>query len=136
MSQENVEAVRRIYDAVKRRDSDTPFQLYAEDIVWDMSNARRAALFTRPIYYGHDGVRQVWREVLSVFGEVDFEVDELIDLGDQVLATLREREVGRASGAPVETTHLAVWTLAGGKVIKLQVFDDRSQALEAAGLRQ
>jgi hypothetical protein len=31
---------------------------------------------------------------------------------------------------------LAVWTLAGGKVIKLQVFDDRSQALEAAGLRQ
>jgi ketosteroid isomerase-like protein len=136
MSQENVEAVRRIYDAVKRRDSDTPFQLYAEDIVWDMSNARRAALFTRPIYYGHDGVRQVWREVLSVFGEVDFEVDELIDLGDQVLATLREREVGRASGAPVETTHLAVWTLAGGKVIKLQVFDDRSQALEAAGLRE
>jgi ketosteroid isomerase-like protein len=136
MSQENVEIVRRIYDAVARRDSDTPFELYAEDIVWDMSNARRAALFTRPVYHGHDGVRRAWREVLSAFGEVDFEVDELIDLGDQVLATLREREVGRASGAPVETTHLAVWTLAGGKVIKLQVFDDRSQALEAAGLRQ
>jgi ketosteroid isomerase-like protein len=136
MSQENVEIVRRIYDAVARRDSDTPFELYAEDIVWDMSNARRAALFTRPVYHGHDGVRRAWREVLSAFGEVDFEVDELIDLGDQVLATLREREVGRASGAPVETTHLAVWTLAGGKVIKLQVFDDRSQALEAAGLRE
>jgi ketosteroid isomerase-like protein len=136
MSQENVEIVRRIYDAVARRDSDTPFELYAEDIVWDMSNARRAALFTRPVYHGHDGVRRAWREVLSAFGEVDFEVDELIDLGDQVLATLREREVGRASGAPVETTHLAVWTLAGGKVIKLQVFDDRSQALEAAGLGQ
>jgi ketosteroid isomerase-like protein len=99
MSQENVEIVRRIYDAVARRDSDTPFELYAEDIVWDMSNARRAALFTRPVYHGHDGVRRAWREVLSAFGEVDFEVDELIDLGDQVLATLREREVG-ARAAP------------------------------------
>jgi len=100
MSRENVEVVRTIYDAAARRDSDTPFQLYAEDIVWDMSKARRAVLFTRPVYHGQDGVRQAWREVLSVFGDVDFEVDELIDLGEQVLATLREREVGRASGAP------------------------------------
>jgi hypothetical protein len=36
----------------------------------------------------------------------------------------------------VERTHLAVWTLADGKVIKLQVFDERQQALEAVGLRE
>ena len=42
--------------------------------------------------------------LLSVFGEVDFEVEELIDAGDRVLAGIREREVGRASGVPVETT--------------------------------
>jgi len=136
MTQENVEVVRGIYDAVARRDDVTPFEVYAEGIVWDLSNARRALLLTKPVYQGHEGVRQFWRESLSVFGEFKFEVEELIDAGDQVLAGIREREVGRASGVPVETTHLAVWTLASGKVIRMQVFDDRQQALEAAGLRE
>jgi ketosteroid isomerase-like protein len=134
MSRQNVELVRGIYEAVARRDDVTPFEVYADDIVWDWSNARRAALQTKAIYNGHEGVRQMWREAVSVFGEVDLEVEELMDAGDQVLAVICEREVGRASGAPVETAHLAVWTLADGKVTQMQVFDDRQQALEAAGL--
>ena len=136
MSQENVEVVCRIYDAAARRDDVIPFEVYAEDIIWDISNARRVALAMKPVYHGHEGVRQYWRENLSAFGAIDFEVEELIDAGDQVLAVIREREVGRASGAPVETTHLAVYTLSGGKVIQMQVFDDRQQALEAAGLTE
>jgi ketosteroid isomerase-like protein len=134
MSQANVDVVRRIYDAAARRDDVIPFEVYAEDIIWDISNSRRALLAMKPAYHGHDGVRQYWRENISVFGEVDFEVEELIDAGDQVLAVIREREVGRASGVPVEATHLAVYTLSGGKVIQMQVFDNRQQALEAAGL--
>jgi ketosteroid isomerase-like protein len=136
MSEENVEVVRGIYEAAARRDDSTPFDVYAEDIVWDLSNAGRAMLLPKPVYHGHEGVRQFWRDRLSAFREIDFEVEELIDAGDQVLATIREREVGRASGAPVEVTHLAVFTLADGKVTQLQVFDDRHQALEAAGLRE
>ena len=126
--------VRRLYEAAARRDDVIPFEVYAEDIVFDISNSRRVLLAMKPVYHGHDGVRQYWRETTSAFGEIDFEVEELIDAGEQVLAVIREREVGRASGAPVEATHLAVYTLGGGKVIRLQVFDDRQQALEAAGL--
>jgi ketosteroid isomerase-like protein len=88
----------------------------------------------KPVYHGHEGVRQYWRETLAAFGEIDFEVEELIDADDQVLAVIREREVGRASGVPVEATHLVLYTLSGGKVVSMQVFDDRQQALEAAGL--
>jgi len=134
MSQANVDVVRGIYDAAARRDDVIPFEVYAEDIIWDISNSRRALLAMKPVYRGHDGVRQYWRENISVFGEVDFEVEELIDAGDQVLAVIREREVGRASGVPVETTHLALYTLTGGKVIQMQVFDDRQEALKAVGL--
>ena len=107
-----MEIVRGIYDALAQRD-----------------------LYSTPIYQEHKGAPQVWREMLSVFGEVDVEVEQLIDAGDHVVAVIREREAGRTSDAPVERTHLAVWTLADGKVIKLQAFDDRQQALEAAGLR-
>ena len=136
VSEENLDVVRRIYDAAARRDDVVPFEVYAEDIIWDMSNSRRALLAMKPVYHGHEGVRQYWRENLSAFGAIDFEVEELIDAGDQVLAVIREREVGRASGVPVETTHLVVYTLTGGKVIQMQVFDDRQQALEAAGLTE
>src|SRR5260370_1273997 len=48
MSRENVDVVRGIYDAVARRDVVAPFEVYAEDIVWDLSNARRAALNPKP----------------------------------------------------------------------------------------
>jgi ketosteroid isomerase-like protein len=136
MSQENVALVRRIYDAVARRDVVTPFEVYAEDIVWDVSNWRVAAMGLKPVYRGHEGVRECWREILSVFGEVDFEVETLIEAGDQVFAVIREREIGRASGVPVETTHLAVWNLADGKVTQMRIFDDRQQALEVAGLSE
>ncbi len=128
--------VRRIYDAAARRDVLTPFALYTDDIIWDVSNARRAAMNPKQVYEGHEGVREFWRDALSVFGRVDFEVENLIDADDKVLAVIREREVGRASGVPVETTHLAVWTLAGGKVIRMGVFDDRHAAERAAGLSE
>jgi ketosteroid isomerase-like protein len=136
MSQENVEIVRGIYDAFARRDNVTPFEVYAEDIVWDYSNAQRSRLGPKPVYHGHEGVREAWRDGLSAFSEFNFEVEELTDAGDQVLAVIRERDVGRASGAPVEASHSAVWTLADSKITRLQVFDDRQPALEAAGLSE
>jgi ketosteroid isomerase-like protein len=135
VSRENLEIVRRVYDAVARRDGATPFELYAKDIVWDMSQMERSALYKRPVYVGHEGVREMWRESLAAFGEIDFELESLSEAGEQVFAVVRERAVGRTSGAAVQALHYAVWTLAGGKVARLQIFDDRDQALEAAGLR-
>jgi len=92
--------------------------------------------YSRPVYQGHDGVRENWRETLAAFGEVDFQVEEVIDRGEHVLAAVREHEVGRASGVPVEATHTAVWTLAEGEVTRMQIFSDRLAALEVAGLRE
>jgi ketosteroid isomerase-like protein len=136
MSKENVELVRGIYDAYARRDDVTPYEVYAEDIVWDFSNARRAQVLTKAVYQGHEGVREFWRDVLLAFGEVSFDVEELTDAGDQVLAFVRERQVGRTSGVPVESTHVGVWTITDGKVSQMQGFDDRQEALKAAGLSE
>ena len=136
MSRENVEVVQSIYDAVARHDSAAPFEVYAEDVVWDISNVATAALNPKLVYQGHEGVREAWRHALSAFSEISFEVEELLDAGDQVLAVIREREVGRTSGVPVEATHVAVWTLSAGKVTRMQAFDDRKEALEAVGLSE
>jgi ketosteroid isomerase-like protein len=132
MSQDDVAIVRGIYDAVARRDAAAAFVVYADDIVWDVSSSRRAVVMSS-MYHGHEGVRRFWRDALSVFGEIDLHVEELIDAGAQVVAVINEREVGRSSGAPVNASHVAVWTLADGKVVRMQIFDDRADALEAIG---
>jgi ketosteroid isomerase-like protein len=134
MSQENVEIVRTIYEAVAARDDAVPFELYVEDIVW--IPARSRAVGGEPIYYGHEGVRHFWRDALSAFGEIRLHLEDLVDAGHQVLAVVREQEVGRVSGVPVEAIHFAVWTLADGKVTQMQIFDDRQRASNAVGLRE
>jgi ketosteroid isomerase-like protein len=136
LSQENVETVRGLYEALARRDGVAPFEVYAEDIVWDVSQSRTGFLYAQPVSQGHEGVRRGWREWLSAFSEINADVAELIDAGDHVVAVIRERELGRASGVAVEATHAAVWTLAHGKVIRMQMFDDREQALKAVGLEE
>jgi ketosteroid isomerase-like protein len=72
MSQENVEIVRGLYAAFARRDSEAPFEHYASDIEWDTS--RVWAGLGLSIAHGHDGVRQMFRELLGAFREFDFEV--------------------------------------------------------------
>ena len=134
MSEQNVAVVRRIYEAVTQRDVVTPFELYAEDIVWDISRSSRGTMIGEPIAQGHQAVRQAWTDLVSAFGDVDFDLADLIDAGDKVFACVHDRAVGRTSGAPVQSVHYAVWTVADGKVKRLEVFDDRQEAQRAAGL--
>lgn len=137
MSRENVELVRGVYEAVARRDDASPYEVYAEDIVWDVSQTfGQASLLAQPVFNGHEGVRQFWREMVASFRTWDFEVEEIIDAGDRVLAVIRDHAVGRASGAPVQGRHVAVWTLSKGKIVRLQTFDERRRARQAAGLSE
>jgi ketosteroid isomerase-like protein len=133
MSEENVEVVRSVYEAAARRDDVTPFELYAPGIEWEVGKRRAAVGFSR-VYRGHQGVRQFWRDALDAFDEMGFELEELIDAGDQVLAVVREREVGRSSGVPLEQRVYAVWTLRDGKIVRMQAFDQRAEAEREAGL--
>ena len=133
MSQQNVEIVRCIYDAYARRDSDAPFEFYARDIEWDVSE-NEGGLGPADVYHGHDGVRQAFRAALTSFREFAFVPEEEHDAGDSVLVSVRERAVGRLSGAAVERRHHALWTLRDQKVIRMRVYRDRGDAFKAVGL--
>lgn len=131
---ENLRIVRGIYEAVERRDPAAAFAVYADDVVWDFSRSARSLLMTTPVFQGHEGVRGAWRDTLTVFGAMDYDVLGLQAVGDRVLATVRDRATGRTSGLAVEATHYAVWKLEGGLVVRLDVFDDHAEAAEATGL--
>jgi ketosteroid isomerase-like protein len=62
MSEENVELVRRLYDASERGDLTTVFSIFDEEVEWDMSRFDTTELTFKPLYRGHDGIREFWRE--------------------------------------------------------------------------
>jgi ketosteroid isomerase-like protein len=87
-------------------------------------------------YRGLEGLRELWNDWLEPWQSYHTEVDELIDLGDRVLALVRD--YGRRSGVDGEmhAVGASLWTLREGKVARVHFYPDRAQALEVVGLQQ
>jgi ketosteroid isomerase-like protein len=138
VSRENVELVRRLYDAVASRDTDTVLSIYHPELEWDHShNTELAALVGGETYRGHEGLRRWSREFYSAFDDVEAELEELIDAGDKVIVVLNYRGRGRVSGIEVGFTRMAgVMTIRDGQVVRAEWYRDGAQALEAAGVEQ
>jgi len=66
---------------------------------------------------------------------LDHEVipEEFLDLGDRVVVTLRLRGRGHGSGVEIDALFYEIYTLRDGKIIRMDEFTDRAEALEAAG---
>ena len=136
MSRENVETVRRIYEAVARRDAKSVLALYDPEVEWDMSRGAFGDLEGGRIEHGHEGLRSWFREQYEVWQEWEDTPDELIDAGEHVVSVVTSRSRGRTSGADVESHHAAVWTLRDGKVVRVTWFPTRAEALRAAGVAE
>jgi hypothetical protein len=49
---------------------------------------------------------------------------------------VRQRGLARISGGPTEFHYFTLWSFRGRKVIRIENFRERAQALEAAGLSE
>jgi ketosteroid isomerase-like protein len=133
MSQENVETLRRLIDLWAQAPTDVPTELVAPDIEFV---SPLTSLRGRP-YRGYDDAREWLRDVREQFETWEYTVDELREAGDAVLALGHVHVKGRGSGVVLDQE--AAWLAhfaADGRVSRMQVFTDRAEALEAAGLRE
>ena len=99
MSQENVEVVRRLWQAAERRDNEAVFALYDPDIVWD---TRADDQIAGGLYRGHEGVRQFFRAWLDSFGAFHTQAETFIEVGEKVLVGYRISGRGKESGVEVD----------------------------------
>ena len=139
MSQENVEIVRRVYEAAARRDAATVLTLYDPEVELDNSRLGVASNISgggHGIYRGHEGLRRFFREWHEAWEKIEYDYDELIDAGEHVIAVVTRHARGRASGAEVERPFALVWTVREGEVVRVAWFLTRNEALEAAGLSE
>ena len=137
MSGENVEIVRRLYDAAARHDTAGVLDFYDHGIEWDISHAPARKLMGAPhVFNGHEGLRTFFRQWYEAWKHVEPDLEELIDGGEQIISVETTRGRGQTSGALVELPHAAVWTFRGGKIVRVLWFGSRQEALEAAGLEE
>ena len=135
MSQENVETVRRLFDAVAQRDKATILSIYDPNFEWDGSRSRWGEVLPGEARFrGHDGMRRFFRQYYETWENLEDEIQELIDAGDDVVSVVNTRGRGRMSGLDVEWAgNAGVWTIRDGKVVRVVWFPNRTEALEAVG---
>jgi ketosteroid isomerase-like protein len=131
--EENIEAVRRGYEALNRRDIDA----WLEGFHADVETHDLPTIPDAPVRRGHDDLRK-WVEMMGDVWteESHYEPEEFTAAGDFVLVAVRAHAWGRGSGAPVELSFFQVFEMHDGKVQRCWAYFDEEQALEAAGLRE
>jgi ketosteroid isomerase-like protein len=142
MAQENVDRVRRGYEAFARylrepSENHLPglFEFLDPEIEWRGPREFPDLAETR---FGYDGVRSYLETLFEAIEDYRMEPEEFIDAGDdRVLVFSREGGRGVGSGADVITHATAhLWTLRNGRAIRMESYWERADALEAAGLSE
>ena len=132
MSEENVEAIRTVFHQFARGDFGRWFALTTEDFEFVTSPDIPDA----GTYYGEEARRWITAWVRSFEGHT-MEATEITDAGgDGVFAGFLQRGHPRGSRSAVEGRWWLVATFRQGGIARIEVFDDRAEALEAAGLSE
>jgi ketosteroid isomerase-like protein len=134
MSQENVAIVRRVAEAFAAGDMETVFEWVAPEVEWDFSNAQ--TWVEEPVYRGYDGILQFFRKWTEEWEDYRFEFEEVIDAGDKAVVVVRDEGTSKSARIKLERRHAEVWTLRENRVVRIEPFDHKHQALEAVGLSE
>jgi ketosteroid isomerase-like protein len=132
MSQENVEIVRGQFEATNRRDFPAAMAAYAEDVVLVVHWGLTAGTFR-----GREAVGGWFGDWFRAFGAgYQFDIEEARAIGEQVFLVARHHGSGRASGVPVGGLNAYIYTVRTGKIVGVEMYDDRAEALKAVGLEE
>ena len=133
MSQENVEVVKALMDAVNRRDIDAFAGVTTSDFEWFPVFAARVE---GDVYRGREGIEAFLGEVDETWEEFRPMPEEYRDLGNRVLGLGRLKTRGRGSGVPTDEPWGGVYDVRGGKISRIRTYLDHDEELRAAGLSE
>ena len=132
MSEENIEVVRLGLDAFNRRDLAAALAVWSPDAEVDWSRSKGPL---KGVYRGHQGLESFWNEFWSAFEAVEIEIHEPMEMGRCVVVPNTAHMRGR-DGIEVVARSTFVFTVENGLQTRIQMFQERADALEAAGLSE
>jgi ketosteroid isomerase-like protein len=137
MSEENVETVRRLFEAYNRwgvnprgaRDPELVALLHPEIEFHTYARAPEAG-----VYRGREAVIAYHERVFGEFKSIRVELEELLPAGDRVVIDTRQYTAPKDSEVEIMERVVQVLTIRDGMVAERKPFATRAEALEAAGL--
>jgi ketosteroid isomerase-like protein len=132
MSQENVEVVRAVYEAIARRDREGLSAILRERVAPDFEFE---AVLTGATYRGVDGIWELLDDIQDTVGYTP-EVQETVDLGEHVLIMLRMSGRGSRSGVSVAQEGAVLFLFDGDTLLSGRSFASKAAALDALGLSE
>ena len=135
MSDQNVETVKRGFEAITRLDAEEMLEFMDPEIEFrprfQVMLGGEAA-----VYHGHAGVREAFRDVYAALDWIKPEISEIRDLGDRIVALGHLRIRGKKSGIEAESSAGWVVDITDGRAVRISEYLDPAEALEAAGLSE
>jgi len=133
MSQQNLEAMRGLYDAFNRGDLDAFEKGLSPQIIWN--EAENSLYCGGNPYRSFDAIRdQVFAPIARDFDRFRVEVDKLIDAGDYVIGTGRYRGKSKATGRELSAQFCHLLHVdAFGKLGRFQEYVDTLNEAEVTG---
>ena len=131
MWEENVEVIRRGWDAWLAGDLPALFELFDPEVVWDTSHFRD---WPEASYHGREGVQRFLIEWLEIWDKYEVDIEEIVPAPDGRVVTLLLHSGTARSGAPIRLEMAQIATIRNGRVLRFDQYDDQGEALEAAGV--
>jgi ketosteroid isomerase-like protein len=128
MSQENVQVIRASVAAYNEGDLDALLERYDPDVEF--------VTLLLGNYRGREAIRRLVDENQQNLPGYGYEIKELIDAGDTVVAVLGLTGAGRVSEISLGDDIAFAFTFRNGLVVRQQTFSSKADALEAAGLAE
>jgi ketosteroid isomerase-like protein len=133
VSQENVEIVRRAFQAFNSGGVEAALPFFRPDVVWYPTNQ----WLEDPAYHRHEGMRELSAAFAGNFDDVGYEVRELHDADDRVLACVEMTARIKNSGQPIsQPLGLVVSDFHDGAFGEIRAFPSWLDARKAAGLAE
>jgi ketosteroid isomerase-like protein len=127
MSEENVDIIRRAWEAYERRDVEAVLEVLDPDV--ELFPAR-AVLEGMP-YCGHEGFKKFLEDMMEDWEEFETKAEEFRQLDDgRVLVVGRFSATGKSG---VELDAPAAWTceVEGGKIVRVRFYPSAESAISS-----
>ena len=136
MSRENVEIVRRSFEAFNESGIATVSEFWDAEIVW----CTDPTVPEPGVYTGFEAVRAYVEGFIRAFGgALRIDIHELIELGEGEVLSL-VTVAGQPLGQTDQQTEFLNWaqiiSVRNGKITRIRSFFDKAKALEAVGLSE
>jgi ketosteroid isomerase-like protein len=131
MSEENVQLVRKGYEAWNRQDLEGALEMLAPGFEF---RPLPGYFDLKDIYQGREGFTSFWETWLDAWKTMKIKIERLEGRDDRVLAWIRFEGIGRTSDVPVSLDVGHLWTVRGGQVISLTAMP--ADALDVSRLEE